>query len=232
MNTDPDAPLNAALDRPLHVAAAALDWTRSPAGGVERKRFHRFGPAESGQVTSLVRYLPGARFPAHPHPEGEEILVLEGVFSDARGDWVAGSWLANPEGFVHAPFSEAGCLIFVKLRQYPGERPQAGLDTLGADFETVAPGVERLSLLEDGRFEERIAIERWDQGARVVLEAPAGVELFVVSGTLRCSQGADCNDLMQNDFLRLPPGGRAECEALTDARVWLKRNAGAVLRGA
>ncbi|MDP4917861.1 MAG: cupin domain-containing protein, partial [Haliea sp.] len=58
-----------------------LDWTPSPGGHVLRKRLHRVGQAESGQVTSLVRYEPGATFPAHDHPQGEEILVLEGVFS-------------------------------------------------------------------------------------------------------------------------------------------------------
>jgi anti-sigma factor ChrR (cupin superfamily) len=44
------------------------------------------GAVETAQVTSVVRYLPGAKFPAHDHPEGEEILVLEGTFSDEHGD--------------------------------------------------------------------------------------------------------------------------------------------------
>ena len=89
--------LNADPGARVLVRASELSWVASPAGGVERKRFHRCGPAEAGQVTSLVRYLPGARFPNHPHPEGEEILVLAGTFSDHRGDWPAGAWLASPE---------------------------------------------------------------------------------------------------------------------------------------
>ena len=53
-----------------------MDWTPSPSGTVWRKRVHRVGPLESGQVTSVVRYEPGSSFLAHDHPEGEEILVL------------------------------------------------------------------------------------------------------------------------------------------------------------
>jgi len=85
---------------------------------VSRKRFHLVGEAESGQVTSLVQYGPGASFPAHPHPRSEEILVLSGIFSDETGDWPKGSYLLKPEGFTHAPYSKAGCRLLVKLGQY------------------------------------------------------------------------------------------------------------------
>ena len=97
-----------------------MEWAPSPSGSVWRKRMHLVGPPESGQVTSVVRYEPRSTFHAHDHPEGEEILVLEGVFSDEHGDWPAGTYLLNPEGFRHAPFSREGCTLLVKLRQFPG----------------------------------------------------------------------------------------------------------------
>jgi hypothetical protein len=78
---------------------ARMQWTPSPSGSVWRKRVHLVGPPESGQVTAVVRYEPHARFPTHDHPEGEEIFVLEGVFSDEHGNWPAGTFLLNPEGF-------------------------------------------------------------------------------------------------------------------------------------
>ena len=96
----------------------SMEWAPSPSGSVRRKRVHLVGPPESGQVTSVVRYEPHSRLPTHDHPEGEEILVLEGVFSDEHGDWPAGTFLLNPEGFRHTPFSEPGCVLFVKLRQF------------------------------------------------------------------------------------------------------------------
>ena len=114
------------------VDTARMEWVSSPSGSVWRKRVHLVGPPESGQVTSVVRYEPKSRFPAHDHPEGEEILVLDGVFSDEHGDWPAGTYLLNPEGFRHAPSSEPGCLLFVKLRQFPGrERRHVVVDTHG-----------------------------------------------------------------------------------------------------
>ena len=51
-------------------------------------------------------------------PLREDFLVLEGVFSDETGDHPAGTYLRNPPGSAHAPFSREGCLLFVKLRQF------------------------------------------------------------------------------------------------------------------
>ena len=109
---------------------ATMNWTASPSGSVWRKRVHLVGTPEAGQVTSVVRYEPDSQFPLHVHPDGEEILVLEGVFSDEHGDWPAGTYILNPEGVSHAPFSKAGCVLFVKLRQYPGNgRQQLAINT-------------------------------------------------------------------------------------------------------
>jgi len=73
----------------------------------------RRGPAHAGpgvgdevaRATSIVRYAAGSRFDEHVHHGGEEILVLDGVFSDEHGDYPAGSYLRNPPGTRHAPFS-------------------------------------------------------------------------------------------------------------------------------
>lgn len=68
-----------------------------------------------GTHTALVRWAPGTRFTAHRHMGGEEILVLEGVFQDENGDYPAGTWMRSPHGSSHTPFSEGGCLIYVKV---------------------------------------------------------------------------------------------------------------------
>ena len=93
------------------------DWVASPMAGVWRKPLAR-EDVERGHATSIVRYEAGARFSEHDHPLGEEILVLEGTFSDQTGDYKAGTYFRNPEGFRHAPFSEEGCVILVKLHQF------------------------------------------------------------------------------------------------------------------
>ena len=113
--------LNGDMTKRVVMDTREMDWSPSPAGAVLRKRLHLVGEAESGQVTTFVRYLPGSSFPEHDHPEGEEIFVVKGTFSDQLGDAHEGTHLLNPEGFRHAPFSKLGCLILVKLRQYAGD---------------------------------------------------------------------------------------------------------------
>ena len=152
--------MSEAINGHLSVRAVAdtarMDWGSSPGGSVWRKRVHLVGPPESGQVTSVVRYEPKSRFPAHDHPEGEEILVLDGVFSDEHGDWPAGNYLLNPEGFRHAPFSEPGCLLFVKLRQFPGrERRHVVVDTKNLAWQpTSTSAVTQKALYQQAGFHD------------------------------------------------------------------------------
>lgn len=64
--------------------------------------------------TALVRWAPGTAFQCHRHWGGEEIYVLEGVFEDEFGQYPAGTWIRSPHQSAHTPFSQQGCLIFVK----------------------------------------------------------------------------------------------------------------------
>lgn len=41
--------------------------------------------------------------------------MLEGVFSDETGDYGPGSYLRNPVGTAHTPFTRDGCTILIKL---------------------------------------------------------------------------------------------------------------------
>jgi len=73
----------------------------------------------SNESVALVRWAPGTRFSAHQHWGGEEIFVLEGTFEDEHGRYPAGSWLRSPHLSQHTPFSEEGCLIYVKTGHLP-----------------------------------------------------------------------------------------------------------------
>ena len=97
--------------------------------GVERRMLDRIGD-EVARATSIVRYAANSRFSPHVHDEGEEFLVLEGVFQDEHGDFPAGTYVRNPPQSRHTPGSEPGCVLFVKLRQFdPADRTQVRLDT-------------------------------------------------------------------------------------------------------
>jgi anti-sigma factor ChrR (cupin superfamily) len=110
-----------------------LPWIASPELGVERRMLERLGD-ELAKATSIVRYDPGSKFKTHTHELGEEILVLEGVFSDETGHYPEGSYVMNPPGSSHAPFSEFGCTLFVKLRHLgPDQVSREVIDTQTAN---------------------------------------------------------------------------------------------------
>jgi anti-sigma factor ChrR (cupin superfamily) len=196
--------INGDLAVRVAVDTAAMGWTPSPSGTVWRKRVHLVGPIESGQVTSVVRYEPRSTFHAHDHPDGEEILVLDGVFSDEHGDWSAGTYLLNPEGFRHAPFSRDGCVLFVKLRQFPGRaREHVVLRTESMPWEPARAGVAERRLYSQPGFVDSMRLERWETGARLGRIGYAnGAELFVLDGSFRDESGA----FERGAWLRLPPG--------------------------
>ena len=191
------------LSKRVVVDTAVLPWTPSPSGSVWRKRLHRVGPAESGQVTSIVRYEAGAKFPVHDHPEGEEIFVLDGIFSDEHGDWPAGTWLLNPEGFRHAPFSREGCLLFVKLRQAAGDaRQHIELQTERSRWSaSEIKGIERKRLAAETAFPDSTWLERWSPGASPgTRRLTGGAEVFVLEGGFSDEFG----EYGQGSWLRFP----------------------------
>lgn len=227
--------MNESINGDLSIRAAVntneMDWASSPSGTVWRKRVHLVGQPESGQVTSVVRYEPGASFPAHDHPEGEEILVLDGVFSDEHGDWPAGTYLLNPEGFRHAPFSNAGCLLFVKLRQYPGaDREHHAVDTNELEWvRTPTAGVARKVLYGQAGFADSMRLERWDAGTDLGrVDYAEGVEIFVLEGDFEDVEGV----YSAGSWLRLPPGGCHSPRTAEGCTLYVKLAGFAYLRSA
>lgn len=180
--------LNMDFAKRVVIDATRVDWQPSPRAGVWRKPLAR-EDAERGHATSIVRYDPGSRFHAHDHPQGEEILVLEGTFSDETGDYPAGTYFRNPEGFRHAPFSEEGCVILVKLHQFRrGDDEHVVIDTASASWR---PGIGGLQVLPLHEFEgESTALVRWPAGEKFQPHSHfGGEEIFVISGELRDEHG-------------------------------------------
>ena len=223
--------INGDLSVRVTADTARMEWTPSPSPSVWRKRVHLVGSPESGQVTSVVRYEPHSRFPAHDHPDGEEILVLEGVFSDEHGNWPAGTFLLNPEGFRHSPFSEPGCVLFVKLRQFPGrERTHVAVETDKLAWEpTSTAGVSRKKLYEQTGFADSIRLERWEPQTDLGLVSyDQGAELFVLEGAFSDeagTYGAGC-------WLRLPAGSAHHPRTSEGCTLYVKRSGLPYLRSA
>ena len=95
------------------VNGATAEWTPSRTPGISVKLLRR--DTDTGASSSLVRFAPGARFPAHDHPAGEEVFVLEGEVRIGAHLMKAGDYLYAPPGCVHAASSETGCVFMVTL---------------------------------------------------------------------------------------------------------------------
>jgi hypothetical protein len=211
--------LNADFTKRVALHADDIEWRASPTPGVSRRMLDRIGD-EVARATSIVRYDPNSRFPAHVHGGGEEFIVLEGVFQDEQGDFPAGSYIRNPPRSRHTPGSEPGCTIFVKLWQFdPDDRTHVRIDLnkIGAIAAADRPGVSVIPLFKDAR--EDVRVERWQPGAAVAIDTEGGAELFVLEGGFE--EGGD--RFRRHSWLRLPANAPANARAgAKGARVWIK----------
>jgi anti-sigma factor ChrR (cupin superfamily) len=181
--------IHADLTQRVVIHQHELSWTPSPVPGVERRMLDRVGD-EVARATSIVRYLPGSQFTQHQHELGEEILVLEGQFSDESGDYDAGTYIKNPPGSSHAPFTKTGCLLLVKLRHMHPDDSQAQI--INTRTATWYPGlVPGLSVLPLSEFQTtHTALVRWAPNTYFNAHRHyGGEEIFVVEGVFEDEHG-------------------------------------------
>ena len=210
--------LHANLSQRAVVDSTTLAWMPSPMAGVQRRMLDRLG-GEVARATSIVRYAPGSRFERHSHGGGEEILVLEGTFSDEHGDYGVGSYLRNPVGSSHAPFSAEGCTLLVKLQQmHPADQQRVVLDTHGTTWRAgLVPGLEVLPLHAFGS--EHVALVRWSPSTVFQLHGhPGGEEILVLEGVFQDEHGT----YPVGSWLRNPPGSMHRPWSEKGCTIWVK----------
>lgn len=204
--------LNADFTQSAVVIPDESHWIRSPESGVDRLMLDRIGE-EVARATSIVRYAAGSKFPRHEHAKGEEFLVLEGVFSDETGDFPVGSYVRNPPGTGHAPFSVDGCRILVKLRQFePADLRQFSVNT--SDVSIWNENWKVLLLHEFGI--EKVQMQRLAAGETLAIFPQwQGTEIFIVDGAIEeigRQYGA-------KSWLRFPSGSDFSLTATIDSLV-------------
>ena len=191
--------LNMDFQRVAISLAGDQHWVTSPADGVSRVHLEREAE-ESGHTTSFVKFAPGAAFVQHTHPRGEEIYVLEGVFSDEFGDYPAGSYVRNPPGSAHSPFTREGCSLFVKLEQFKtGDTEKV---VIRPDDQQWQAGIGKLRVLPLHAYEtESTALVFWP--AHEVFQTHrhwGGEEIVVLKGRFCDEHG----EYPQGSWIRSP----------------------------
>ncbi|WP_244395976.1 cupin domain-containing protein [Beijerinckia indica] len=190
-------------------------WISSPQPGVDRQMLDRIGE-EVARATSLVRFAPGSFFPHHVHGGGEEFFVLEGTLEDENGRYPAGTYLRDPIGSQHTPFTKDGCTIFVKLWQFSASDKQRQV-TESADIPWQAGPSEGLTLKPLHEFDSVTTFllhlapgTRWKHQTH-----PDGEEILVLEGTFSDEEGV----YPARSWIR-EPGGRSH-SALSEAGATL-----------
>lgn len=209
--------LNLDFKQKVVLDTTEMEWTVSPSPQVLRKQLAREA-AESGHATSVVKYLPNASFKTHKHPKGEEIFVIDGVFSDEHGDYPAGTYLRNPGGSSHAPFSKDGCILLVKLCQFQTtDSQQLRIDTNTTPWRPGIGGLEVMPL--HNHKLENTALVKWPKGE--VFQAHThfgGEEIFVLSGTFKDEQGV----YPKGTWIRSPHGSSHHPYVDEETIIWVK----------
>jgi anti-sigma factor ChrR (cupin superfamily) len=184
------------------VRPGEAQWVASPQKGVDRLMLDRIGD-EIARATSLVRFEPGSFFPFHEHGGGEEIFVVEGLLEDEHGRYPAGTYLRDPAGTAHSPFTKDGCLLFVKLWQFsPEDVTRVVIATQPGDWMRAGMDGVAVQPLHDFAGESTYLI-RLAPGMQLDHNShPAGEEILVLEGTFSDEYG----DYPAGTWIRDPAG--------------------------
>jgi quercetin dioxygenase-like cupin family protein len=90
-----------------------MSWTPLQEEGIDTTgifvKILRFDEKQQRPPSIMLKFEPGAKYPYHNHPRGEEIFVLKGscLVNDTLLN--AGDYLYTPAGFKHRVTTETGC---------------------------------------------------------------------------------------------------------------------------
>jgi anti-sigma factor ChrR (cupin superfamily) len=182
--------INSDFTQKVVIQTYDAEWVASPAKGVSRKYLDRIGD-ELARASSIVLYAPNSSFETHSHDGGEEILVLEGMFSDENGDYPTGTYIRNPPNSLHSPYSKMGCTLFVKLRQFhPSDEATVRVNTRNSPWHPgLVPG---LSVMPLHNFDGvGTALVHWSPNTIFNPHVhPGGEEIYVLKGVFYDEHGS------------------------------------------
>ena len=144
--------------------------------------------------------------------------MLSGTFSDQTGDYKAGTYFRNPEGFRHAPFSEEGCTILVKLHQFsPEDSAHVIIDTRTTAW---SPGQGKLQVMPlHACGSEQVALVKWPAGEKFLPHTHyGGEEIYVIEGEFIDEHGR----YPAGTWIRSPHLSQHHPYVEQDTLIWVK----------
>ena len=101
------------------VEVAKLPWEKTRFAGVEGKTL--VVDKETGVVTALMKFAPGARLPDHEHMRIEQTYVLEGSLICGEGECKAGDFVWRPPGSRHEAWGGPQGGLMLAIFQIPNK---------------------------------------------------------------------------------------------------------------
>ena len=92
-----------------YVKVGNLPWKPTPCPGIDMKILVE--DTDTGLMTALFRWQPGAELALHEHVEVEQTFVIEGSLVDEEGEVSAGNYVWRPKGNRHTARSPKGALV-------------------------------------------------------------------------------------------------------------------------
>lgn len=77
----------------------------------------KYEVAQKRAPSFLLKFDPGAKYPYHNHPAGEELYVVSGSCIIENTTLHRGDYLYTPPGFKHSVQTETGCELFFMVPQ-------------------------------------------------------------------------------------------------------------------
>ena len=117
------------------VRVPELPWEKTRFAGVEQKIL--LIERETGVVTALLRFAPGARLPDHEHVLIEQTYVLEGSLVCGEGECKAGEFVWRPAGSRHEAWAGPQGGLMLAMFQIPNKFFEADgreTDVMGQDW--------------------------------------------------------------------------------------------------
>ncbi len=102
-----------------HVESKKVEWKPLKEDGVNTEgifiKILRHDKNSKRAPSILLKFEPGAKYPVHNHPGGEEVFVLEGQVKFGNKNLSAGDYLFTPKNGKHAVWSKKGCIMLLVI---------------------------------------------------------------------------------------------------------------------